>query len=113
MSKIDKRKLIDVEHGLDEELKHKDRVFVLFYASWCPFSARFLPIFDKYSQEKTRRCLRVKIDDKASLMEEYSVDVVPTVLLFENGTVIKRLDGVAGAGLNEEQLKELVNARTH
>ena len=113
MSKIDKRKLIDVEHGLDEELKQKDRVFVLFYASWCPFSARFLPIFDKYSQEKTRRCLRVKIDDKASLMEKYSVEVVPTVILFENGAVAKRLDGVAGAGLNEEQLKALIDARKH
>jgi thioredoxin 1 len=113
MSKIDKRKLVDVEEGLDEELKRKDRVFVLFYASWCPFSARFLPIFDKYSQEKTRRCLRVKIDDKASLMEKYSVEVVPTVLLFENGTVAKRLDGVAGAGLSEEQLKALIDARKH
>ena len=113
MSKIDKHKLIDVEHGLDEELEQKDRVFVLFYASWCPFSARFLPIFDKYSREKTRRCLRVKIDDKASLTEKYSVEVVPTVLLFENGTVAKRLDGVAGAGLNEKQLKELINARMH
>ena len=112
MSRIEKRKLGDVEHGLEEELKRKDRVFVLFYASWCPFSARFLPIFDKYAHEKTRKCLRVKIDDKASLMEEYSVEVVPTVILFENGKVAKRLDGVAGAGLNEKQLKELINART-
>jgi hypothetical protein len=38
MSKIDDHKLIDVEYGLDDILKAKDRVFVLFYASWCPFS---------------------------------------------------------------------------
>ncbi len=48
MSKINKRKAVDIEEGLDVELKGTDRVFVLFYASWCPFSARFLPIFDKY-----------------------------------------------------------------
>jgi thioredoxin 1 len=112
MSKIDKRKLIDIEHGLDDVLKSKDGVLVLFYASWCPFSARFLPIYEKHAQDKAQNCVRVKIDDKASLMEKYSIEVVPTVLLFKNGTVAKRLDGVAGVGLNEKQLKDLINLLT-
>jgi thiol-disulfide isomerase/thioredoxin len=95
---------IDVEYGLDGMLKSKDRVVVLFYASWCPFSQRFLPVFERYAKDKTRTCLRVVTDDKASLCEKYSVDVVPTVLLFEKGKVSKRLDGVPGAGLTEKQL---------
>jgi thioredoxin 1 len=102
---------IDVEYDLDDALKSKGRVFVLFYASWCPFSQRFLPIFEKYAQENPQGCLRVKTDDKAKLCERYSVDVVPTVLLFEKGKVIKRLDGTPGAGLNEKQLKKLGQAR--
>jgi hypothetical protein len=32
---------IDVEYDLEEALRSKGRVFVLFYASWCPFSQRF------------------------------------------------------------------------
>jgi thioredoxin-like negative regulator of GroEL len=102
---------IDVEYDLDDVLKTKSRVFVLFYASWCPFSQKFLPIFEKYAQNNPQSCLRVKIDDKAKLCEKYSVDVVPTMLLFEMGTVTKRLDGAPGAGLDEKQLKKLVNAR--
>jgi len=98
---------IDVEYDLDKVLKSKDRVTVLFYASWCPFSQKFLPIFEKYSQGNTQTCLRVKTDDKASLCEKYSVDVVPTVLLFEKGKVKKRLDGVPGAGLEEKHLLNL------
>jgi len=98
---------IDVEYGLDDVLKSKDRVVVLFYASWCPFSQRFLPIFEKYAQNKTRTCLKVKTDDKASLCEKYSVDVVPTVLLFEKGKVKKRLDGVQGVGLEKDCLANL------
>jgi thioredoxin-like negative regulator of GroEL len=98
---------IDVEYDLDDVLKSKDSVVVLFYASWCPFSQRFLPIFEKYAQGKTQTCLRVKTDDKASLCEKYSVDVVPTVLLFEKGKVKKRLDGVPGAGLEEKHLATL------
>ena len=88
-------------------MKSKKKVFVLFYASWCPFSQRFLPIFKKYA-EKSQDCLRVKTDDKASLCEKYSVDEVPTVLLFERGTVTKRLDGEPGAGLNEAKLIKLL-----
>jgi hypothetical protein len=49
----------------------------------------------------------VKTDDKASLCEKYSVDIVPTVLLFEKGKVKKRLDGVPGAGLEEKHLLNL------
>jgi thioredoxin-like negative regulator of GroEL len=102
---------IDVEYGLDDVLKSKDRVVVLFYASWCPFSQRFLPIFKKYAQSKTQTCLQVKTDDKASLCEKYSVEVVPTVLLFEKGKVKKRLDAVPGVGLEEGQLTNLTNVR--
>ncbi|HXX87807.1 MAG TPA: protein disulfide isomerase family protein [Candidatus Acidoferrum sp.] len=95
---------VDVEYGIKEILTSKDDVFVLFYASWCPFSQRFLPVFENFSKDKTRKCARVVIDDKASLCEKYSVEIVPTVLLFEKGKVKKRLDGVQGEGLTEEQL---------
>ena len=57
-------------------MKSKDKVFVLFYASWCPFSARFLPIFERYAQGNVQNCLCIRIDDKANLMEKYSVEVV-------------------------------------
>jgi thiol-disulfide isomerase/thioredoxin len=95
---------IDIEYGLDDVLKSNDRVVVLFYASWCPFSQRFLPVFEKYAKNKPLTCLQIVTDDKASLCEKYSVDVVPTVLLFEKGKVRKRLDGAPGAGLTEKQL---------
>src|SRR4030042_2665712 len=97
---------VDVEFELEDTVKNKEKVYVLFYASWCPFSQRFLPIFEKYAKNTTKDCLRVKTDDKAKLCEKYSVDIVPTVLLFELGAVTKRLDGESGAGLSEKQLKK-------
>jgi thioredoxin 1 len=98
---------VDVEFELENVVKGKEKVFVLFYASWCPFSQRFLPIFKKHV-ESTKDCLRIKTDDKASLCEKYSVDVVPTVLVFERGNVAKRLDGKPGAGLDEAKLIKLL-----
>ena len=99
---------LDVEYELENALRNKEKVFVLFYASWCPFSRRFLPIFEKYSETTPQSCMRVKIDDKAKLAEKYSIDVVPTVIVFEKGTVKKRLDGESGEGLDEDQFKKLL-----
>jgi thiol-disulfide isomerase/thioredoxin len=99
---------IEIEHELEDAVKDKNRIYILFYASWCPFSQRFLPIYEKHAQKNPQPCLRIKIDDKAKLCEKYSVDVVPTVLVFEKGVVTKRLDGEQGAGLSEQQLMKLL-----
>ena len=99
---------IDIEFDLENALRQKERVFVLFYASWCPFSRRFLPIFEKYSEKRPQNCMQVQIDDKVKLTEKYLIDVVPTVLVFEKGKVKKRLDGEPGEGLAESQFKNLV-----
>jgi thiol-disulfide isomerase/thioredoxin len=99
---------LDVECELENALRNKEKVFVLFYASWCPFSRRFLPIFEKFSEASPQSCMQVRIDDKAKLTEKYLVDVVPTILVFEKGTITKRLDGEPGAGLDEKQFKSLI-----
>jgi thioredoxin 1 len=99
---------VDDENSLEGLPKSEERVFVLFYASWCPFCQRFLPIFEKFSQDKTRKCASVVTDDKEDLCEKYSVEVVPTVLGFEKGKLVKRLDGSQGVGLSEKQLKDFV-----
>jgi len=97
---------LNVRNNREYMLKSKSRVFVLLYASWCPFSQRFLPIFEKFAQDKTRTCVSVVVDDKAGLRQEFSIDVVPTVLFFEKGKLTRRLDGVAGEGLTQQQLME-------
>jgi thioredoxin 1 len=93
---------------LESQLKKSKRVLALFYASWCPFCKRFLPAFDKnYSQYGFNLTLRVKVDDDDNpLWEEYSIEAVPTVILFEEGKVCRRLDGIFGYGLSEKQLED-------
>ena len=92
------------EENIEEALKNKDRVFVLFYASWCPHSQRFLPIFEEYSKVNPQECMSVVIDDKPDLCDKYSIEYYPTVLLFKNGKVHKRLDVEPGGDLTKKQL---------
>lgn len=92
----------------DEMLRRKKRAYVLFYASWCPFSKKFLPIFEKYSNQTPESCIKIIADNNESLCERYSIEIFPTVILFENGAVSKRLDGKPHFGLEEAQLRELL-----
>ena len=99
----------DVESGLDEFLRSKGSAFVLFYASWCPFSRRFLPIFEAYAKGNPKECMSIMIDDKPDLCDKYQIDYYPTVLLFKKGNIEKRVDATPGLGLTKTQLEKLTS----
>ena len=103
-------KEVNNEDDLINTLRATERVFVLFYASWCPFCSIFLPIFEKHAQNnKSDEFLRVRIDDEDNpLWDKYDIMVVPTVILFKGEKVQRRLNGVFGAGLTENQLRDFL-----
>ena len=107
MSKNEKPKTRQAKSDIENVLKSKEKAFVLFYASWCPFSQRFLPIFEDYAKNNPQECMSVVIDDKPDLCEKYEIDYYPTVLFFKNGAVEKRLDATPGLGLTKKQLLNL------
>ncbi len=103
-------KIIESESELDKMLSECPSLLVLFYASWCPYSQRFLPIFEKYAENTQNNLCRVLTDEIKSCKENYSIAVVPTVIFFKNGKIAKRLDGIIGRGLNENQLVEMIDS---
>jgi len=111
MSKVEKNKLANEKSRVADEIRNKDSAFVLFYATWCPFSQRFLPIFEEFSKSNSRECLSVIVDDNPDICEEYVIEYYPTVILFEKGKVHRRLDAQPGVGLNKKQLKEFAEKK--
>ena len=108
MSKAEKRKIeVSRSSSPEREIENKDRAFVLFYATWCPFSQRFLPVFEEYARGNPQECMSVIVDDRPDLCEEYAIEYYPTVLLFKKGKVHKRLDAEPGVGLSKKQLAAL------
>jgi thioredoxin-like negative regulator of GroEL len=98
---------VDNKQDLDAELRRISRVFALFYASWCPYCTRFVPVFEKRIGKLEKSIVvYVLLDDYDNpLWDDYCIDSVPTIILFENGEVHRRLDGRLGLGLSERQLQ--------
>ncbi len=81
---------------------------VLFYASWCPDCARFMPTFDSLGSKTKLRLLKAKIDaDENPIWEDYKIEAVPTVVLFEDGKEKMRAEENS-RGSCEKKLKQLL-----
>ncbi len=94
---------------LQEIVRSANGVFVLFYASWCPFSQAFLPVYEKYAAGREKDFVRIVLDGNEALFDQHGVQVYPTVLFFKKGAVARRLDGKHMAGLKETQLADLIS----
>ena len=82
---------------------------VMFTTSWCPFCRRFKPKFVEAATKADVRSVIAYIDDwENPLWDEYTIDVVPTLVLFEGGKPVYRRDGVLGRGLGEKDLRDLL-----
>ena len=95
------------QQDLKAELKKNKTVLALFYSSWCSYCVRFVPTFDKKAVSLCfESVIHVLLDDYDNpLWDNYDISAVPTVILFEEGKVSKRLDGRLGLGLSEGKFK--------
>ncbi len=91
-----------------ESIRSYRSVLILFCASWCPFCRDFFPKFDRIAQRKSfDKILRVYIDDDDNpLWEDYSLEAVPSAMLFAYGNEISRIDARLGFGLGEKVFQE-------
>jgi len=89
--------------------KSPGATLVMFTTSWCPFCRRFKPRFVEAAAKSDVRSAMVYIDDwENPLWDEYKVDVVPTLVLFDEGRPIYRRDGTMGRGLGDHDLSAIV-----
>ncbi len=91
----------------DQVLKSDMPVLVDFYAEWCGPCHVQAPILDELAREiETAKIVKVDVDENRELATRYKISSIPTLLVFKNGQVVARHQGVA----SKEQLKALVAA---
>jgi len=88
-----------------ELLKKPGPHLVVFAASWCGFCTRFIRQAKALNSNEKLWLIDADNPDE-SLWDEYSVRIVPTLFVFENGSPTFRRDGISGAGLGMADLEQ-------
>jgi thiol-disulfide isomerase/thioredoxin len=91
-----------------ESIRPYRSVLILFCTSWCPFCRDFFPKFDRIvPRDSFEKILRVYIDDDNNpLWDDYSLEAVPSAIIFKYGKEVERLDARLGYGLSEKTFRE-------
>ncbi len=88
------------------------RTAVLFQANECPFCRAFAPDFRRTLQKRPDiREVEALMDfEDDTMWAQFAIEVVPTVVFFEDGMVVSRLDGRLGVGLSMAELDQALDA---
>ena len=95
----------------DESIGGADTpVLVDFWAEWCGPCKMITPVLEDIASEHTGRLQIVKlnVDDNPNVARRYDVMSIPTLLIFVDGEVKKRLVGAKGKAQLLEELAEFI-----
>lgn len=76
-------------------LEYSEPVLVYFWAPWCKLCSNVSSALTQFQSQHPGRLKMVSInaDENFKLVNEYRLKVLPTVLIFDRGHVIQRLEG--------------------
>lgn len=79
----------------EEVLNSKGLVLVDFWATWCGPCKMLAPVLSSVAEEyaDTVKVCKVNVDDEIELAREYEITSIPTLILFKDGTPIKKSVG--------------------
>jgi thioredoxin 1 len=95
------------DNDFSQEVEASSGVKVVdFWASWCGPCKMIAPIIEELSEEYSGKAEfgKVNVDDNPQLSSKYRVLSIPTILVFNNGTVVETLVGFRP----KQELKALI-----
>ena len=95
----------------DEEIATADvPVVVDFWAEWCGPCKMIAPILEEIAVEQEGKVTvaKLNVDEHPDLARRYDVMSIPTLLVFSDGELRKRLIGAKGKGQLLEELNEFL-----
>ena len=82
------------------------KVLIDCYATWCGPCRMLGPILEELSNEiKDYKFYKIDVDNNEDLAKKFGIMSIPTILIFENGTLKQKLVGL----MSKEELKKVLN----
>ena len=83
------------KENFEQEVLRSDKpVLLYFWASWCGPCRMLSPIVDEVAEERTDvKVGKVNVDQQPELAGEFGVMSIPTLLVFENGKLVRQAVG--------------------
>ena len=99
----------------DEAVKAADSVFIVdFWAEWCGPCKMISPILEELATEQAGKIAvaKLNVDENPDVAMRYNVMSIPTLLVFKDGELAKRLVGAKPKSALLQELSEFLPART-
>lgn len=91
-----------------EKVRSNSGVSLLdFYADWCGPCRMVLPLVDEIASERDDILVgKINVNDNPELAREFGVISIPTLVVMQDGKILKKVSGAR----NKAQILELVPA---
>ncbi len=102
----DKTFEVTAQNFQQEVLDSETPVLVDFWATWCGPCKMIAPIVDELAVEYEDKLRVGKLDADAhqSILQQYRIMAIPTLILFKDGAVAVRIQGFRPKGALEAEL---------
>jgi thioredoxin 1 len=96
---------------LDEEINGTDLpVLVDVWTEWCPPCKTLEPVLASIADEQSGiRVFKLNGDEHPEVLTRFGIMSVPTMLVFDDGQMVKRLVGARGKGHLLQELSDLLS----
>lgn len=96
--------------NFDSETKNNALpVIVMFYADWCNKCAMMKPLAEEIAgrYRKTILFCEVNVDESPLLSQQYSADIVPSFVFFQDGKLLRTIQGTFSEYTFEKQIQKI------
>ncbi len=95
----------------DEEVGSSELPLIVdFWAEWCGPCRMVAPVLEQIANENSGkiRLAKLNVDDAPAVAQRFSIMSIPTLMVFQDGVMKKKIVGAKGKGQLLEDLAEFL-----